>query len=170
MATQLRDVWGDAINVDVLTPAAILNAQATLLKQKTQGIVIGEVTSTENDNGVVTLAFDLRAPAAGNMRATVLYVRHAKSFVYPALVTAAELVARDGRYEGNMQWGDEKDEMSLLAPTDDEFFKLLTKALRSPSVMSRIQSLIARSNEARQSRENGGQKSTSSGDRGPADT
>lgn len=148
---RIPDLWGPKISVDVLTPIAILNAQVTLLKQKTQGIVLAELKSSVDDKQIVTILFDLVAPAVGNFRSRVLAVRHKADFVYPALVTsgAFNVDYAAALSLGELKWGAAEDQYSKLARTEDEFLSLLQEALQSGPIMSIVQSMIARSNEAR---------------------
>ena len=148
--TKIPDLWGHAISVDVLTPAAILNTQATLLKRKTQGIVIAELETTEGSKNIVTIKLDLVAPAVDNFRATVLAVRHKADYVYPALVTSSAFAGKGGGPFGDLKWGGVEDQMSKLAETEMQFISLLQEALQSGPILSIVQSLIAKSNEARQ--------------------
>lgn len=148
--TKIPDLWGHSISVDVLTPAAILNVQAALLKHKTQGIVIAELQSETDNKNIVTINLDLIAPAVDNFRARVLAVRHKADYVYPALVTSSAFSGKGGGSIGDLKWGGLEDGLSMLAHTETEFVSLLQEALQSGVVLSIVQSLIARSNEARQ--------------------
>jgi hypothetical protein len=147
--SKIPDLWSNAIDVDVLTPAAILNTQASLLKRKTQGIVIAEVGSSVDSNKIVTITFDLVAPGIDNFRARVLAVRHKAEYVYPALVSTSAFSGKGGGFFGDLKWGGIEDQLSKLAETETEFIGLLQEALRSGFILSMVQSLIARSNEAR---------------------
>lgn len=148
--TNIPDLWGQAISVDVLTPAAILNTQAALLKRKTQGIVIAELETTTDSKNVVTIKFDLVAPAVDNFRASVLAVRHKADYVYPALVATSAFSSKGGGQFGDLKWGGVEDQLSKLAETETQFISLLQEALQSGFILSIVQSLIAKSNEARQ--------------------
>lgn len=147
--TSIPDLWGHAISVDVLTPAAILNTQAALLKRKTQGIVIAELETTTDSKNVVTIKLDLVAPAVDSFRASVLAVRHKADYVYPALVSTAAFAGKGGGTFGDLAWGGVEDRMSQLAETETQFVSFLQDALQSGFILSIVQSLIAKSNEAR---------------------
>ena len=152
MQTTIPDLWGDAITVDILTPIAILNAQSEFLKQKTQGIVWGELIGRQKGN-VLTVWFDLRAPALNGFRTRILGVKHLIDQVYPASVTAANLypTGGDSMPTGALQWdGAQGSRRSILTPTQEAFIEVVGRVLHSSDVTSTIQSLIARSNEARQ--------------------
>src|SRR5438045_3882631 len=82
---KIPDLWGNEINVDTLTPVMILNAQAELLRKKTQGVVMAEVSSRQS-RGIVTLSLDLSAPAVHGFRERIVGVRHHLNRVYPAFV------------------------------------------------------------------------------------
>ncbi|HQU47314.1 MAG TPA: hypothetical protein PK867_31215, partial [Pirellulales bacterium] len=51
---------------------------------------------------------------------------------------------------GELAWGNGQDRISKLAATEEQFLSLLKEALQSGFIMSTIQSLIAKSNEAKQ--------------------
>src|SRR5258707_1786264 len=148
MANEIPDLWGNTINVNVLTPISVLNTQVELLKQKTKGTVHGELTGRQVGD-LLTIAMDLRAPAVLGFRSRILYVRHSIEEVYPALVPASALrMHKDsGSYSGKLAWGNQDDSLSVLAYTQEQLIALLKVALQSPIVQSQIQSLIAKSNE-----------------------
>ena len=154
--TKIPDLGSQAIGVDVLTPTAILNAQAGLLQRKTQGIVIAELESSVDSKGVVTLNFDLVAPSIYNFRTRVLAVRHKADYVYPAVVSTGAFSGKSFTiYFGDLAWGGVEDQHCKMAQTDNEFISLLQEALQSGFILSIVQSLIARSNEAREKRRGG---------------
>lgn len=148
--TTIPDLWGQAITVNVLTPAAILNTQAALLKRKTQGIVVAELATTTDSKNIVTIKLDLVAPAVDNFRASVLAVRHKADYVYPALVSTSAFSGKGGGPFGDLAWRGVEDQLSQLAETETQFVSLLQEALQSGFILSIVQSLIAKSNEARQ--------------------
>ncbi len=76
MENTIPDLWGDDINIDVLTPIMILNSQSELLRKKTKGLIVPTIEQTLSSSDVVLITFYL------------LQIKHSKDLVYPALVTA----------------------------------------------------------------------------------
>ena len=60
--TQIPDLWPASVKVEILTPYAILRAQATKLTERTQGIVEGKVRSREVAPSLICHTFELLAP------------------------------------------------------------------------------------------------------------
>jgi hypothetical protein len=125
----------------VLSPAAILQAQATNLEERTKGVLEAEVFSREvaakEGQAVTVYQFDVIAPALNRYRKTILQVQHTKDAIYPVYIQSLG--------PGLPQ-----------AANDKEFLVVLRSYLQSQPVMSLIQTLIARSNEA-QKQVQGGQ-------------
>jgi hypothetical protein len=126
--TEIPNLWPvDQIRVDVLSPAAIMRAQASEISRLSQGVLRGEVqTEAIKDNAWIYL--DVVAPTAGNVRRRVASVKHAIDGVYP--VEILELPGGQDR-----------------AASQEEFLVRLRTLLQSPRTISLIQSLLARANE-----------------------
>ena len=75
MAVEIPDLWGDSVRLDVITPAMLLNSQATALTARTQGLIRAQLTAQHTGN-LTTVHFDALAPAAGNRRRRLFSVRH----------------------------------------------------------------------------------------------
>ena len=142
MADTIPDLWPTSeLESAVLTPIAILRTQATLLGQKTQGLLRGDVRVT-NEKGKLLLNFDVVAPAVNNYRFTLLSVRHPRGASYPAtlytqtFVTLEKVSASKGAYVPD----------SETAYTDQQFIALVQEVLQAPETIARLQSLIVRSN------------------------
>ncbi len=156
MAGTIPVLWSDDISVDVLSPVAILRAQARPLAEKTKGLLRADIESITSDTGRVKHQFDLIAPALGNFRRRVLTATHQKDLVYPVIVEAEcflpEYNSPISRVAARMQSASSIGPNTLpdgqrLAATDQEFIKLVGEVFRSSQVRSLIQSLIARSND-----------------------
>ncbi len=85
MSSLSRDMWADDIaKSELLAPVAILREQAALLGPKTQNLIEAEVRS-ESSGGEMDYDFDLVAPALGNYRYRLFWVRHGPVF-YPLIL------------------------------------------------------------------------------------
>jgi hypothetical protein len=152
MATTIPDQWPE-IDVNILTPQAILRYQASQLKKKTRGLLDAELSVT-TVGSKSSLQLDLIAPALNGYRHRVLAARFETEMVYPATVWA-------DCYEppaGSLVKGDysQPQILSLLrapepnyreASSEREFLGIVAEVLRSKEVRALIDSLIARSNE-----------------------
>jgi hypothetical protein len=132
MPPTIPNLWPEDIKVDVLSPLAILRAQAGLMGQMTRGLIEAEVTTTATEHGRVEHQLDLIAPALDGYRQRILIASHDEESVYPVGLYWYET-------DDNMEDGD--------AYNDDEFIQAVGKALRSGAVRAVIASLIYRSNE-----------------------
>ncbi len=148
MATDILDLWGDAIKTDILTPLVILKMQAGLLRRKTKGMILGDITVQRNDD-IQQIFFDLQAPAVGVARVRVLGASHRVNIVYPVVVEAEPLstfhdedVPLPTWFKAESDWSSAK-----TARTEEAFVEILKCVLQSQQLNSVIQSLIARSNE-----------------------
>jgi hypothetical protein len=136
MAITIPDLWPDDLDVDVLTPQAILLKQAELLARRTKGIVSVRVHTT-GDEKQVKLLFEIWGDAIG-YRELVLEVSYPRDRVYPATLKSPILP-----YE------DEEMEHTAMAYTQEDFLALTGKVFASNDIRSLIQSIIARTNEQR---------------------
>jgi hypothetical protein len=138
MATTIPDQWPD-IDVNILTPQAILRYQASQLKKKTRGLLDAELSVTTAGNKS-SLQLDLIAPALNGYRHRVLAAHFETEMVYPAIVVADCYLESTGSlafpYPGHRE-----------ASTEREFLEIVAEVLRSKEVRALIDSLIARSNE-----------------------
>ena len=151
MADTIPDLWpGAALKSIVLSPVAILRTQATLLGQKTQGLLIAEVTTTTGENGHVELGLELIVPALHNFRYRLLQVRHERDTIYPADIFATGLTYQETRK--NLIPLYEETTVTRTTPnktaySDDGFIKIIQEVLQAKETVAMLQSLIARSNE-----------------------
>ena len=139
MSSKIPNLWPTAaVSFETLSPVAILRVQAENLTRMTHGLLQGEVTTTNVSQKTVRHHFSIAAPALNGYRHEILRVKHDKGLVYPVSFVTDELTEDD-----------ELHVSSSTAYTEAEFIELLTGALQSGYVLSVINSLIARSNEAR---------------------
>ncbi len=148
MAVTIPDLWGDQIRVDILTPLAILRAQADLIGKHTKGILKAEIHTSFGDSRVEH-DFELVAPLANYYRERLLTAAHEVKLVYPVLLTAEAFALRDSEYPPLTFLPSDLEANQREAPTDSAFMKLVGEVFRSTTVQSLIQSLIAVSNEVR---------------------
>ena len=140
MTAKIPNLWPEELTETVLTPAAILKAQATNLGEQTKGVLEAEVSrreeSTKEGQTIIIYDFDVIAPALNGYRKTILQVNHAKDAIYPVYIKSLGT--------GIPQ-----------AANDQRFLEVLGSHLQSQSIVSLLQTLIARSNEVEQQSEDG---------------
>ena len=87
MANEIPDLWGNGIaTAEVVTPAAILRQQASLLGPKTKNLVEAEVkVRTDPDENGFILDFNLVVPALGGYRYRLFRLEHGPE-LYPVTV------------------------------------------------------------------------------------
>ncbi len=148
MSATIPDLWSDDIEVNLVSPVAILRAQTGFLERKTQGVLRAEVTSTTSDNREIH-SLDLIAPALNGYRKSILSAAHAKDMIYPVTVRSEGLIPPDrglGDALARLAMGSSgPDRKSVSSQT--ELIEVVREILQSGYVRSLIHSLIARSNE-----------------------
>lgn len=168
MPATIPDLWPDDIRVDVLTPLTILRTQASLLSSKTQGTLLAQVMTTTTDEWV-QYQLDLIAPLLERYRVSLLTARHQLGEAYPVMVTARAFVPKSqAQGEGTPPRARLLTDSSpdhRVAATQEEFIDLVREVLRSSTTRSRIQSLIARSNDTQMSEPPQDSPPTDSGDK-----
>ena len=153
MATTIPILWSDDIKVDIVSPAAILRAQTGPISQRTKGLLEAEVTTVTSDSGRIVLELDLIAPVLNGYRHRLLAAYHEKDLVYPVKVDAECFQPQTSEDHGAFRAAaaEAKTDSRPIANTEQEFINLVSRVLHSGEVRSIIQSLIARSNERRDS-------------------
>jgi hypothetical protein len=133
-APTLPDLWPASIKqLDVRSPRLILKFYAEQLTRHTAGVVRGELSTVEIGSDVEHI-LDVIAPAAGGLRRRILSAQHDKNGAYPVWLFGAE---------------SEAESPSTEFDSESEFLSGLGKILASSSVVATIQSLVARSNDAK---------------------
>lgn len=183
MPTEIPDLWGDDIKVDVLSPLMILKAQDEAIRRKTQGVLRAEITTREvsgfenrfgnlekddelGDNVVrpnwLIHTLDIASPVLAYCE-TLLEVRHAVNRAYPATLTVPAPI----------QWDLDQDSTDLddttgalehslvgdykaIAYSAAELLRHLRRALQSQNTRAAVDSMLALANETK---EKVGQKS-----------
>ena len=134
MSQNIRSLWSVDIKGTVLSPSTILKGQADALAIQTGGILLAEIVEDHDEDGDVSLSFDLVAPALQGSRHRILRVIHKPGLPYPAWVEAETLRSAYGAM--------------VKTYTDHEFTETVAEVLKSGQVSSVAQSLVARANEA----------------------
>lgn len=135
MPATIPNLWPqNEVNVETLTPLAILRAQVPPLTQMTKGLLEADVYTQAGDKGEVNHIFDVVAPVLNNYRHRILVCGHKVDMVYPVYFNVDNVTFKGGSRE---------------AYTEAEFEAKLGQVLQSQSVIAVLSSLIARSNEAR---------------------
>jgi hypothetical protein len=142
MPTEIPDLWGSDIDVDVVPPLAILKTQAQAIGVRTKGLLAAEVVSndqTVNDGPQWwTHTFLLQAPPIGFHGEELLEVSHEGERYYPVSIQLPTAIAW-GKLAGKQE--------SLLCTDQSEFMTALSAALTSPPIRAALSSLLARVNE-----------------------
>ena len=86
MPNEIIDLWSNEIlNAEMVTPAAILRQQASLLGPKTQNLVEAEVQTVIPAGGGILLYFNLVVPALSGYKYRLFALQHGPE-LYPAFV------------------------------------------------------------------------------------
>ncbi len=120
-----KDLWGEIPSYETIrTPYTILKEQASLLTQKTNGLLIGEVSRDQarNTQQFATTLW-IKAPSLNNYIYSIVSVKHSIQ-LYPVYIIA----------ETNPQ---------INCSSEEEFEQALGKILSSPEVKRVISSLLA---------------------------
>lgn len=150
-----RDLWPQDLDVNVLSPAMILNEQAEVLAKKTQGIFQPEVLEEETDN-VLLLHFDLLVPALKH-RTRMLTVRQKARGTYPAIVSSFSFI-----YTQNIQRAEHCNlddwkmsnfnaNNSYMATNQAEFIELISLVFKTGDARTLMTSILAQLNERKAS-------------------
>ena len=134
MADTIPSLWPDSINASVLTPLAILRIQANALGKATKGLLEARVHSVRSGESVQHQV-DVIAKALDYTH-RILSVTHNATLVYPAQVKAQVDVT------GEI--------LEQTAAHDEALIGVVKEVLRSEYVTSVVSSLIARSNEQKE--------------------
>jgi hypothetical protein len=135
--TGIPDLWPKEIEQIVLTPLAIMRAQATILRERTKNLLEAEIASRDVPTNRVKHTFVLIAPALERYSYSLFSVEHDKNLVYPAAVASPAL--NDLR---------EYSDGAVAASSQGEFTKLMGIILQDDKTRAVVSSLLAKSNEA----------------------
>lgn len=161
MSTTIPDLWPPEIQVDTVTPLAILRVQKSSIEQRLSGLVRCEISTTESGDWHQH-RFDLIASALNHYRVTLLTATHPKAGAYPVYVTSlskfgereVKLMKPAVAQVGAAAFAPLTNQYSTFpegekASSQHEFVELVRQILSSSSVRSLIDSIIARINEAK---------------------
>lgn len=165
MPTTIPSLWPSDIMVDVRPPLEILRGQAEKIAEITQGILTAEVTTVTGHEDFAVHRLDLVAAKLDGRAYRILTGTHRAAF-YPVVIEAdlyrlsyKEAIARTiagnslaaalTSVTGGSSWPP-TDDWRPVANDQDEFLKRIAEVLRSPTVRSIIDSLLALCNEKNQ--------------------
>lgn len=120
----IENLWGEMPDVDAIrTPIAILKEQASLLKQKTNGLLEGTVQILEQELDQLIATLDIVAPVLGGYSVRIVQIKYGLHF-YP--VEVIDILANRG-YNSN---------------DEDSYKSNLETVFRSQHVQKIIKTLI----------------------------
>lgn len=140
MNNEIPNLWAtDNINLNIISPLAIMRTQAGNLETMTRGLLKAVILpSVAEKSGNIFYAFDIIAPALNNYQHRLFSVRHASELVYPVT------------FYGSSELQTEQEWMldaNSNAYSESDFINKLGYVLQSAYTVAIIQSLIARSND-----------------------
>jgi len=152
MSDQNENLWPSDIFVSkTVSPASILRHQASILSEKTRGMLEGDVT-TKSERTAIIHSFYVVAPALDNYRYELFRIAHPVT-LYPIRVLAgpnshetisvdaSAAVASDfdgiGTYERNRE-----------LPTEKEFLEWLRSAFTAEQTKKVIDALLAQTSSS----------------------
>ena len=160
MADTIPDLWGEGIDIDELSPAIILNAQAVALQQRTGGVISAQILQRNSPTNH-ELLFDLDNDRT-TQRSRLLVCRYAKDEVYPAWISSlalksgtatafsgglGSLARQNQKLPDWLQLNSDESEWTEVAYNQDGFVEILRRVLSSGYVMAKIASVVAKFNE-----------------------
>lgn len=132
-----QNLWGDlATTENIRTPYIILMEQASVLKEITNGLLIGHVQrETTANNASFNAVLQIIAPSLNNYAYVVLRIGYALENLYPVKIYAPEFRDKDFSVESY--------EHCINAKDEKEFLTYLETILSSKRVKGVIASLLA---------------------------
>lgn len=118
------DLWGDLpVDANLRPPIVFLREQATILTERTKGLLRGELSSLRAAPALQA-ALDIVAPGLQNYRYRVLLIEHAIAFYPVRIQDVANGVVMD-------------------AKSEEEYLKALARILGSPTVHQVVGALVS---------------------------
>jgi hypothetical protein len=149
MATELKDYWQDfTIEVLPATPLGLLKYQASMLSQKTNGLLEGEI-STYTDQGAIYNALDIVAPRLDHYRYTLIRIVSGPA-LYPVFVydrSGVDYTPRDVPVKFPNVTVPKLPNASFAVRDYEEFEKAVEEILSSKETANIIRSLMNQSKE-----------------------
>jgi len=136
MTEEIPNLWPSDISISIVSPVAILNQQASRLRELTRGLLEARVKSSLSTNGMRTHQFQIIAQAL-DYTYDLFRAWHDPNLVYPVTVEWSEWLS------GNIG-----DDGTQLAYSPSQFITLLQTIFQSSQTKSVIHSLLARINDS----------------------
>ncbi len=144
MPTEIPDLWGDDIRVDIVPPLVVLKTQAEAISRRTKGMLTADVSSSRDvdDDGAVECRHKLllQARSIGYHGEELLQIQHYENRYYPLTIELPTGIVWD--------YADSDTPTAYRRCNDqDELLAALGRALTSPPTKAALNSLLARVNE-----------------------
>jgi len=149
----MENLWPDDINItEKKAPVTILREQASMLGEKTQNIVIGEVHKLEaflnkalkertglilNEELRFYYGFYIVAPALGNYRYKLFTILH-DVYLYPVIIYVDEDVKNEISPSVDVN-------SNIIANSEEEFLDLLKRIFHSQKTKKIISAILSQS-------------------------
>ncbi len=143
MTASFADLWPDEIAIDVLAPVALLRMQATALNRRMKGILDAEVKSC-----IVAKSMPVRLADPFGKYDSEKPSRQQHSLILKAPILKHEEVVVAVFHHELWLYPVCFDD-NRIAYTQEELIEQLRKVLQSKETLATLNSLIARSNEAK---------------------
>ena len=144
MPTEIPDLWGDDIRVDVVPPIVVLKTQAEAISRRTKGMLTAEISSSTDvdDDGAVECRHKLilQARSIGYYGEELLQIQHYESRYYPLTIELPIAIVWDYKITDTPSY-------IRRCNDQDELLEALGRALTSPPTKAALNSLLARVNE-----------------------
>ncbi|HGJ66429.1 TPA: hypothetical protein ENS27_13785 [bacterium] len=141
--TEAIDLWPDKIAIDekIITPVTILRQQASLLSDKTQNVLEGEVEDVKNTSEPYDFhyAFYIIAPNLNNYRYRLLDIFYNISPLYPLRVELETDIYKEISPKFKSQ------KRTIGATSEKDFLDLLKEIFNSKKVLRVISVLLSQS-------------------------
>jgi hypothetical protein len=164
-SNEIPDLWRiPEINVDILTPKEILDAQASYFTQKTKGLLRAEVVNIKMDeNGFCIYNLDVVAPTIGNLRFNILTLCFDENRPYPAKITYKKDIRANEKLSSIIDPLGIAARLQAMTPkvlldedvryTEQDVIDEFSRALNSNMTKAAIQSLMVRIRQSKPSQE-----------------
>ena len=142
MPADIPSLWSDLIKPGILSPFAILRAQAEALKEQTNSILVPEINSEEHGSRIKHTLLIVVPPLDG-FRYSALEIAHHKISPYPVYSLGPGFRHLEDEFNNYVLNGVRVSGL-VGAHNQDEFIEVLSKMLTHPSLVGTLQGLIAR--------------------------
>lgn len=144
----MTDLWGDDFGkVSVKAPVVILREQASLLGQRTKGVILGKVSASRtNSFEGLSYSFSLVVPALDNYTYGLFSISHSVTELYPVtfqidgeIASEVNVVSPTALTSTSMY--------NVKAENEEEFEGVLSQILKSQKTRKVLNSLLAQVSE-----------------------